>query len=452
MIFNAMMKKIKLSALLLCCSVLVLSAAKQPVAGKMEGQRRYSVIVNQVNDTVTMNRAIRSMRGNSAKLGNRTILQDMAGGYVSLGTSGILSASQSIIGLGVGYLKESMRDKRPDWEKATLGECRFIKVLPMQTEILDFYGTPSSVGALDPTNMKFSGFGCRQCIVIVDSAGHESEEEVFYLSCRVRTDEHGIARMLNHSKFEVEVDELRFNPYLCNLPNDSISRNPDTRIGFSFDKRKDLKFNVVATIKSSWINEAIQVANDVTLGKFIIQADIDPKFIGDDNVFRYNSKEDAGGKKHVTVTGDSFLVPRSYVGSSDMLTASDSWGTGQYKVEMMISETCRINENYYTKNEDGEKKWNKEKWEPEWKMMKKRGRQSPFWSQFADQVFPSFTGDKWVTTIVEPFTTVVIKHEGQLLNAAAAGMPTGGTSATASAAKKQTPSAQPAQGQIPKGK
>ena len=387
---------------------------------RVEGRRHYDVIVNQTNDTVTLNRSLAGMRGNRSKLAGRGILTDLIGGYMSLGTSSLLSATQNLIGMGVGYIKEAVRDKRPDWEKATLEECTFVKLLPMKTEILDFYAEPSSLGALDPTNMKFNGFGCRQYIAVTDSDGQTHDEEVFFVSCRVRTDDQGIARMLNHSKFEIEVDQLRFNPWLCNLPNDSVAPDPDTRVPFSFENRKDLKFNILATIKSSWINEAIQVARDVKLGDFLIQADINPEMLDDDGIFRYSIDNPDDTVKVVSVVGDSFLVPRSYVGSADMMTPQDSWGTGQYKVEMRIAETCRINEDYYTTGHGAGRRWDKSKWAPEWKLQRRRRPRTPFWNQFKETVIPTFADDKWVTTIIDPFTTTLMKHGTQLVNAGAA--------------------------------
>ncbi len=404
--------------------ILIIFQTAIPIAAQsksplMEGRRHYDIIVSQTNDTLTLNRSLRAMRGNTAKLSGRGILTDILSGYMSLGTSSLLSASQNLIGMGVGYIREAVRDKRPDWEKAALEESVFVKTLPMQTEILDFYGSPSSLGALDPSDMKFSGFGCRQYITTKNESGNQEEHEVFYISCRVRTDEHGIARMLNHSKFEVTVDELRFNPWLCNLPNDSVAPDPATRIPFSFERRKDLTFSIAATIKSSWVNEAIQVMRDVVLGEFIIQAKIDPSQLDEDGVFRFKADSDADTGKVVTVKGDSFLVPRSYVGTADMSAPQDNWGTGQYTVEMRIAESCRINEEYYTREKGETRVWDKKRWNPEWKLMCRRQPRSPFWQQFKDQVIPSFADDKWVTTIIEPFTSVLTKHGSQLINAAA---------------------------------
>lgn len=445
--YRPMMKKLISYAVcaLLAATPLASQAQTPSGSGKVTGQRRYDIIVNQSNDTLTFNRGLRSLKGNSARLSNRGILTDLATGYLSLGTSTLLSASQNILGVGLGMAKEALRDKRPDWEKATMGENRFVKHLPMLTEVLDFYASPSTIGALDPTDMKFSGFGCNQYIALTEPDGKTLDEEVFYLSCSLRDDEHGMARMLNHSKFEVVVDELRFNPWLCNLPNDSLSVDPSTRIGFSFDKRSNLEFKVVATIKSSWINEAIQIARDVELGKFTITARIDPDALDADGIFVYSRKENPENARYISVSGDAFIVPRSFVGSEDMANPSPSWGTGQYRVEMDITESCDINPAYYTTMEGGKRRWVKSRWQPEWKMMRQRPRRGGG-ASLVDMIFPQFSGDAWITTIAEPTVTVLLKEEGRVVNAASEkfatkagltpGSPGGAAAPNAAAAQK----------------
>lgn len=379
---------------------------------ELKAQRRYDLIVSQNNDTLRFNRNLRTLRGNKEKLNNRNLISDLLSGYLSLGTSTLLNASQSLIETGISYIKESARDKRPDWQKAAMGENRFVKKLPMVTEILDFYGSPSTRGALDPTDMQFNGFGCRQYMTLIDSEGNPYEKEVFYISCKVRDDDAGISRILNHSKFQMEVDELRFDPFWSDLPNDTLSVIPDTRYEFNFDSRKDLRFQVKAKIFSSWINEAIQVNKDVLLGEFVITSKIDPDKLDTDGVFRYSKSNPDDSIKFITITGDSFLVPRSYVGSTDMKNQIPSWGTGQYRVEMEIEESCNINENYYL-SEDG-KKWRKERWKPEWQKMKKRPNRSKK-QNLVEIMFPQFTGQQWITTLVEPTITVLLKNEKELV-------------------------------------
>ena len=411
--FKCIVKTSFLATGLILC--LAMNLYGQPLSGgkSIKAQRKYDIIVNQTNDTIRFNRSLRSLRANSEKLNNRGIVADLLSGYLSLGTSTLLSASQNLLGAGISMVKEAARDKRPDWEKAANGENRFVKQLPMVTEIIDFYGAPSSIGALDPSDMKFSGFGCRQYITMLDDQGKPFDNEVFYISCSIRDDEDGIARMLNHSKFEVVVDELRFNPYLSNLPNDTLSIDDNTRIPFSFNNRSDLQFKMTAKLFSSWINEAIQIHKDVPLGEFTVVAKINPEQLDDDNVFRYSRNNENDKEKVVYVTGDSFLVPRSYVGSSDMKNNMPSWGTGQYRVEMKIEESCRLNDRYY-KSEDG-KKWVKEKWMPEWKKMKKRPKKGAS-QNIATMMFPQFSGDQWITTLIEPASSILLQNENLIVN------------------------------------
>lgn len=393
-------------------------------SGVIVGQRKYELIVNEGNDSTVsaFNRGLESSRG------SRAFLTDVAGLYRSTFAGQAIGASTSLLELGVNALVKASENKQPKWEKAVMGESTFVRMLPMQMEILDFYRRPSSIGPLDPSDMFFNGFGCRQVIAYTDAAGQPAEEEVFYISCNVRTDSIGRMRMLNHSKFEVYVDSLRFNVALCDLPNDSLGTDISTRIPFSFEKRKDLKFIVKANITSSWITQAMQVYNDRSLGSFEIVASIDPDKIDSNGIFTYSSSNAADVNKKISVKGDCFLVPRSYVGSNDMHSASDSWGTGQYKVEMQIAETCKINTDYYKTGG----KWDKSIWGPEWKLISKRKPSKSVWRQVLDVVGVQYAGSNWISTLIEPTKTVIIKYEtlelGRLIN--------GGGSATQQQVKK----------------
>lgn len=409
------MRKILLSSLFVLLSSILVFGKEAGKSKMVTGQRRYDLIVEQSDTTMAFNRGLEQARRNIGKVDQRGIFGDIAGAYASLGTSLLLGASQNLISAGISLITEAVRDKRPDWEKATKGECTFVKHLPSQTEILDFYDSVSTVGAIDPKGMKFRSFGCRQYITIVDSEGKEHNEDVFYLSCRLRDDAQGMDRIARHSKFEVVVDSLVFNPYLCNLPNDTLSVDTATQIGFDFRKRKNLEFKVVATLTSSWINEAIQVAKDVELGKFVITARIDSLQLNDNKVFTYKYGNPADKNKVVSVVGESFIVPRSYSGySADGIT--QNWGTGQYRVNMDIVETCQIREDFYKTKEGKKEKWNKE-WKKEWEKMKKRPTRGGG-AKFMDIAFPQLTGNRWISTFIEPVTVQLIQYEGRYVNAA----------------------------------
>lgn len=381
--------------------------SENPKGGKVvTGHRKYKLVVNEGNDSTIaeFNRGLESMRGN---ISNRGFMDNLVGLYKTSAAGQAVSATSALLDFGINSLISATKSKRPDWEKAVRGECTFVKQLPMQMEILDFYRSPSINGPLDPTDMNFNGFGCRQVIEFLDSAGNVKEEEVFFVSCKVKSGPEGKARMLNHSKFEVEIDTLRFNYALCDLPNDSLGMNTDSRIGFSFENRKDLKFVVNATITSSWINQALMVFKDQTLGSFDIVASIDPKYIDNDGIFRYYASKDKGSKKDVRVSGDCFLVPRSYVGSSDMETVQDSWGTGQYKVEMKISEVCKINDNYY-RTPDGK---DNKKWKQEWRQIKSRRRRPSVWNQVLGVLSTQYKDSQWITVLVDPAKNAFIQYE-----------------------------------------
>jgi hypothetical protein len=394
---------------------------------RKEGQRCYKLMVCESDSA----QITEYNRGLNRSIGNRNFLTDVLGQYRTTFTGQAISSTSKLLDLGISAIVSAAKDKRPDWQNAINNECRFVRKLPMQTEILDFYKHPSTVGPLDPRDMLFNGFGCRQVIEYLDADNHVKEEEVFYVRCRVRTDSVGITRMLNHSKFVVEVDSLRFAPFLCDLPNDSLGMETDSRIDFDFAKRQNLTFNVDATITSSWINQAMQVYNNQELGTFSIVAKIDPEQLDAKKVFVYSGKLDKDNeKKSVTVTGDCFLVPRSYVGSADMKTNQDSWGTGQYKVEMQISESCQINSKYY---QDNEGKWVKDRWNPEWKKIKHRKHSASAWNQILGVVGTEYAGTAWVTTLLDPMKTVIVQTETGFINGASATAAMSAASAASSA-------------------
>lgn len=425
------MKKILFTVLLF--ATVISAVAQKPGGGgresgkKMEGQRKYTITVHEADgeQIKVLNRGLEV-----AEEQQRSLLTDLAGMYRSTLTGQAISATTSFLELGINAIRNATRDKQPEWEKAVRNESKFVRQLPMQTEIVDFYKSPSTKGPLDPTDMLFNGFGCRQVIEYRDEDGQPQELEVFKLRCKVRTDTAGIARMLNHSKFEVYVDELTFNPYLCDLPNDSLGLESDKRIDFSFAKRNNLKFNVNAIITSSWINQAMQVFNNEKLGEFTIVADIDPTLLNENGMFEYIHDRDKDSGKRVSVTGDCFLVPRSYVGSSDMKEANDSWGTGQYRVDMNVTESCQINKKYYT-DENG--KWKKDRWKPEWELIKKRKRSPNVWQQILNIVGVGYLNGEWVTTLTDPVKTYIIQTETGWFNSGSGSAPAAKSAAGAGA-------------------
>ncbi len=450
------MKTRNIIALLFLSLPTVMYAQGSPAEGS-QGQRKFEIIVRE-DSSLTNTRGIEWQDNNRRLLGT-----DMFNLYRTTIAGKFTTAGTNIIDLGISFIYDKLASHRKDWMQAVQKECTYTKQLSMQTEIVDFYKEPSVKGAMDPANIVFTGFGCRQTIGGEESGngqtptrmpqGGEQEcgisqidvpqggangntsrdaaksKDVFYVYCSLRTDEEGKQRITNHSKFEVVVDSIYFNPFLCNLPNDSTAATGE-RIDYDFDKRSNLTFSLTASITSSWINEAIQIYRDIPLGEFYVTARIDKEDLTD-NIFTYSRRfdGDTDKAKKVSVTGDCFIVPRSYVGTLDGTAFTNAWGTGQYKVNMQVSESCSINRDYYLEKEEqtatdtaqaGKKtKKNKEewsdKWKEEWKIIKKRQWSKSLWSNVKDVVISQWTGEEWITTIIEPALTTVVNSGSDLI-------------------------------------
>lgn len=427
--------------------------------------QEFNVIVYENSDTTLLslgkNVSTRGILGDSWRSIKSAYRNSMVGQITSL--------SADILQSGVSWLIETLRDKKQDWIEQARKDCRFTKHLPMQQQITDFYATTSTRGAMDLDSIVFDGFGCQQFLTYINPETKNKERLlVFDMKCSLRKDDVGRNRMIHHSKFEVVVDHLFFNPYLCNIPNDSLtSANSSLRIPFSFDSRKDLVFNVKARVTSSWMNEAIQTVNDQLLGEFDINARIpDGSYIEQsdwypgyfvyinptkENIEKYNLSETQvevmqRNGKVVSVTGESFLVPRSYVGYENKDSDVRVWGTGQYKVDMDISETCDINPEYYLEPRQSNmaingnvkpatsmapstlpqkplsiaqmsagRKWN-DNWKPEWKKMKKRRRRPSLGQRIASSLNMKYGNFRWINTVLDPVTTVILQQETAILN------------------------------------
>lgn len=245
----------------------------------------------------------------------------------TLSQGGVAIASQAF-----STITQQIKSKKDEWRKTVESENSYTKKITMLQNLDDFYSNVSDAGALDPSGMSFNGFSCLQ---------QRGSDTVFYLSCRLDTSETAISRILRHSKFQLSLDTLVFKPSLCNLPNDN-SRHFSERKPYSFDERGNISFSINFDISSSWINQAIQIYRDVKLGSFSVNVAITPENIGSDGVFRYIAAT-ADESDNCQIIGDCFIVPRSYIGVRDSEGMyHDAWGTGQYRVEMTVKETCSV--------------------------------------------------------------------------------------------------------------
>lgn len=435
--------------------ITVMSLFLAAFMGSMYGQLEspHNISANQEFNVLVYENSDSTLLTFGKNVSNRGLLGDswkiIKGAYRNTAIGTISSASADLLSAGIGMVVEALRDKKGDWMQQVSSDCRYTKKLPMQQQITDFYASTSTRGAMDLDSIVFDGFGCQQFLNFKNpQTGNPEKFLVFDLKCSLKKDNDGKNRMLHHSKFEVEVDHLFFNPYLCNLPNDSLSeQNIDLRIPFSFTSRKNLQFKVNAKIYSSWMNEAIQVVNDQLLGEFDINTTIPDSLAlenGDwnhgyfvyirptaDNIKKYSLSPmqiDQMKKRGslISVKGDSFLVPRSFIGYDDAKKMRRVWGTGQYKVDMTISESCDINYEYYLEPPKSKeamsfaahslkgRKWN-HYWTEEWNKMKRRRKNRNIFQSILADLKMTYGNNRWVYTILDPVASVILTQENAAL-------------------------------------
>ncbi len=247
-------------------------------------------------------------------------VKGLAGGYVT-----------SFFDMGVnaiGALITRNSRMKKEWEEAVKKENVFQTRISTVSEMSDFYDAPSFDGAMDPKGMRFDGIGCLRM---------DGNDTLFYVSLHI--DRTKLYRIINHSKFELVLDTLILSPKRSNLPNTQLS------IPYSFEERKDFTLSMDITISSSWMNEVVQLQKNVELGQFNINIPVDPSLLDADGFLRYTRR--AGAAPRYKVTGECFIVPRSYMGFRDEKeNFKDSWGTGEYKLAIDIKESCDVTEQY----------------------------------------------------------------------------------------------------------
>jgi hypothetical protein len=299
------------------------------------------------------------------------------------------SAFSAVKGIGGGYITSFVdmgvnavgllvtRNSRlkTEWEQTVSAENTWTTNINSIQEVKDFYKKPSQAGALDPKDMTFDGIGCIR---------KEGKDTVFFISCHI--DRSKLNRIVDHSKFELVLDTLIISPTHSNLPN---TRLP---IEFSFDERKNFTVQVNVKIYSSWFTELIELHENTQLGEFTLNVPIDPTKLKD-GYLRYTRRD--GEQARYEVVGESFIVPRSYMGFRDKNgNYTNIWGTGQYKLDITLTEKCDITDAY-------REHWKSDRKKRE-KMQPKNGVMTTVWQTVSKQKWDEL-GQQWViTTLTAP--------------------------------------------------
>ena len=285
----------------------------------------------------------------------------------------------SFIDLGVNAIASLATRKsrlKKEWEETVRAENIYETQINTVSEVNDFYNEISFDGAMDPKGMRFDGIGCLR---------KEGNDTVFYISCHI--DRSKIYRIINHSKFELVLDTLILSPTHSNLPNTPLD------LPFSFDERKNFTLSMNIKLTSSWMNELVQLQKDQLLGEFNINIPIDPGSLDSKGFLRYVRRE--GEKPAYKVVGESFIVPRSYMGYRDEYDEyQNSWGTGEYELSIALKETCDVTEQY------------RDNWKADRKRRKKmQPRENAFtatWQMVSNQRWDELSQSWIITTLKAP--------------------------------------------------
>jgi len=141
------------------------------------------------------------------------------------------------------------------------------------------------------------------------------------------------------------------------------------------------------------MNEIVQLQKNQELGVFTINIPVDEKVLDKNGFLRYvrNSGEPSAYK----VVGESFIVPRSYMGYRDESdNYKNSWGTGEYKLQIELKETCDATEQYLNNWKENRKK-RKE-------LSEKKNFWAYSWQTITNQKWDELTQSWVITTLKAP--------------------------------------------------
>ena len=305
----------------------------------LDGMMQENKFIVDINPMTTEKRRHLDRMASRYRENSRSVLTTLG---KSMMIGGVTSAI-NVLTTELVNLTKVRKNQKQKWMEMRNKECVFIDRLWSVNGQRDFYRLPSSYGPLDPSDMNFDGITFR---------ASRGGKDVLRMVCHLDTTR--LAHLFLHSKFYLVLDTLEFHPYQSFLPNLSANRvtGPDAKASddekaywntishFDFAEQKDPKLKIRLDFSSSWINEAVQVHRDVFLGSFDIEIPVKEDNLTGSVYFDSRQQALAEGPPTIDVKGDCFVVPRSYMPVS---AQNPSWGTGEYKLKVVISETCRYN-------------------------------------------------------------------------------------------------------------
>lgn len=281
----------------------------------------------------------------------------------------------------IGQLITKKAEEHKDWEETVKKESEYVTNINTIAELNDFYDKISLDGPMDPKGMKFNGIGCLKM--------HDKDTS-FFMSCHINKER--INRIVEHSKFELVLDTLIVNPFKSNLPNTNLD------IPFTFEQRESFTLNITFEISSSWMDQLPQMNKDQILGSFSLNVPVSADDLDEDGFLRYIRNGDEPSKYNVI--GESFIVPRSYMSIRDRDNKMrHTWGTGEYKLSLMIKENCGTSKQY------------RDNWKVDYKMRKSMQPKPSFW----EGTWKMISSQKW-DEIGKFWVITTLKAPGNVLS------------------------------------
>ena len=398
--FNNM--KTKFTVLCLLMAMLVPTVVAQPRGGSSDGEKtekkdhgpkrkpsglqKYQTFVYTSEDL--SDEIERQVSADRDAL-SRGLGQDLLSAGLSAATGAATGYISTLVELGITAITKLIQldaQNRKEWQEMVKEESELIITMGTIADLNDFYNCMSGYGPMDPKGMRFNGIGC---------LAMEDEDTTFYISCHINRKK--IDRIVRHSKFELVMDTFMINPYKAGLPN------TDLPLLFTYADRKSFDFTMKLRMISSWMDQLPDLHKDQILGEFILNVPVDSASLDQNNMFRYFRQEDEAPK--YGLVGESFIVPRSYMPLRDEDGKyTESWGTGQYKMEVEIVEVCGVSDEF-------KKNWRKD--------FKKRKKMTGKMSKAEQEILQIFTNQQWDKQ-AKQWVATTLKGPSSVLNKAAA--------------------------------
>ena len=131
-------------------------------------QRKFKILVENERKAKTIqetNDRLLAMQESARSETERGLLGDLLWtGFTSAFKQKTVNATSNLVSMGLNYFTEAMKSEREKWYRKAIQQWSYNQILSTETKIDDFYALPSTKGSMDPENLKFEGFGCKNYI------------------------------------------------------------------------------------------------------------------------------------------------------------------------------------------------------------------------------------------------------------------------------------------------